>query len=235
MGDVGDNKANELDHGLSTARVQALADGVFAIAMTLLILEIHLPENINELSDLPFWSMVFAYALSFVALGVFWVGHHNQFHYIKHADRTLLWVNIFYLMVVAFIPFSAGLLGQALQGKYSDSRIPYLFYGANLTLCALVLVLHWRYGITNTKLTHGKVDPELVRTGTRTILRGPVLYLIATASAFISTQLGSVLFLLVSLSYVVPTNIDRHFRGRHHEEVEAPAPDNQATAGQSQS
>ena len=100
--------------GLATNRLEALVDGVFAVVMTLLVLDItvpsptqphavaHLVRNLIALKP-----TVLSYALSFVIAGIYWVGHHNQFAYIRRTDRPLLWINILFLMCVAFIPFSA--------------------------------------------------------------------------------------------------------------------------------
>src|SRR5947209_2907092 len=101
--------------GISTGRVETLADGVFAIVMTLLILDIRAPDVVRDSADLQgkliaLLPHIRGYALSFLILGVLWVGHHNQFYYIKRTDRIFLWINIAFLMCVAFIPFSSALL-----------------------------------------------------------------------------------------------------------------------------
>src|SRR5919205_1666007 len=127
---------NPAAQGMKTARIETLVDGVFAIAMTLLIFDIRvpLPESV-ELSSLPAELAKLApnlvgYVLSFVLLGVFWVGHHNQYVFIKRADRALLWLNILYLMTIAFIPFSAGLLS-----RYQREQLAVVIYGLNLIAC----------------------------------------------------------------------------------------------------
>jgi uncharacterized membrane protein len=112
---VGETNGNR---GLSKTRIEALTDGIFAIAMTLMVFDIKLPVGPqttpwslrSELIGL--WPRFLAYAISFIMLGVYWVGHHNQYHYIRRTDRGFLWINIFFLMGVSLIPFSTGLLGQ---------------------------------------------------------------------------------------------------------------------------
>src|SRR5579859_3308398 len=90
---------------LSITRVEAFADGVFAIVITLLILDIHVPQVqgtpvgpqlVQQL--IAMWPKYLAYAMSFIIVGVYWVGHHAQFRYIRHANRTLLWINILFFM-----------------------------------------------------------------------------------------------------------------------------------------
>ena len=103
------------------ARLATLADGVFAIAMTLLVLDLRLPEELVHtngelfsvlLELLPSFE---SYVVSFIILSIFWVGHHNFFHFIERVDRPFLWINIVLLMLVSLVPFFASLLG-----KYAD-------------------------------------------------------------------------------------------------------------------
>ena len=131
---------------LGTARVAALCDGVFAIAMTILVLSIavptaetvpaeRLPGALRQLAP-----QVLVYVISFINLGVLWVGQHNQYHFISRADRWFLWINIGYLLLVSFMPLSTALLGH-----YPLNRLALFVYGANLLTATLVLALHWHY------------------------------------------------------------------------------------------
>jgi len=104
---------------LATYRVENLGDGIFAIAMTLLILEFHVPQlggpSVSRAlaqALIEMWPVLICYAMSFLILGVLWIGHHNQFHFIRRTDRLMLWINLAFLMSIAFIPFSTGLLGR---------------------------------------------------------------------------------------------------------------------------
>src|SRR5262245_27599586 len=116
--------------GLSKARIEALTDGVFAIAMTLLIFGVKVPvitpvtEKALRHELIQLWPSILTYAISFVMLGIYWVGHHNQYHYIQRTDRIFLWINIFFLMCVSSIPFSTSLLGQ-----YPTERTALTIYG----------------------------------------------------------------------------------------------------------
>jgi len=195
--------------GLSTTRIETLVDGVFAVALTLLILDIHVPqvEPGNLLAALYDQRMkVLAYALTFLILGVLWVGHHNQFYYIKRADRTMLWINILYLMCVAFVPFSADLLGT-----YHQEKEALVVYGVNLIVCGLVLYLHWAYAVGRGRLVEGDIDPHLVAIVKRRILTPPVAYVLAIAMAFVNTWLSIAIYVITPLTYVFPTHIDMHF------------------------
>lgn len=218
---------------LSTARIETLTDGVFAIVMTLLILDIKVPHfaeglpkgavEQNLLANLYAQRFnLLAYALSFVILGVLWVGHHNQFYFIKRADRTLLWINILFLMCVAFIPFSAGLLAA-----YNDIQTAVVLYGANLIVAGVVLYFHWWYGTRDHRLVEVEIEPQVMRNVTRRILTPPVAYLLAIAFSFISPLLSIALYVLVPVAYILPARIDRVWIRRHihpHGEAEVEAP-----------
>jgi uncharacterized membrane protein len=198
---------------LSTARIETLADGVFAIVMTLLVFGIVVPaqEQVDELglvgALLTLIPNLVSYFISFVILGVFWVGHHNQFFYIKRSDRTLLWINIVFMMFVALVPFSAGLLS-----RYGSEKISVIIYDVNLILCGLTLYWHWMYGTRDNHLTHIPVEPHVRQMVVRRILFPPALYLISIALSFVRAEISIVLDILIPILYVLPTNLDKAFR-----------------------
>ena len=115
--------------GLSKNRVELLTDAIFAVVMTLLVLEISVPqissshdatdsaaagiELLNGLFDL--WPKLLSFGISFIILVIFWVDHHRLFHYIRHVNRTLIWINFMFLMATCFLPFAASLLGEYRQ------------------------------------------------------------------------------------------------------------------------
>ena len=132
---------------LGRNRVEALTDGVFAVAMTLLVLDIKVPEleQAAASAELPYrllalWPKFLSYAISFVILGVYWVGHHLQLPFIRSADRSLLWINILFLLWVALVPFSTALLSE-----YTKHRLAIAVYGGNMIASGLTLALHWWY------------------------------------------------------------------------------------------
>jgi uncharacterized membrane protein len=128
-------------------RIEALSDGIFAIVMTLLILEIHVPKlppdapNVEVVPALlALWPKFASYLVTFVSLGFFWVGHHIMYHAIRRADRTLLWLNIFFFMFVSLLPFSTSLLNA-----FPQAFIAPLFFGANLAVIGWILFFQWSY------------------------------------------------------------------------------------------
>jgi uncharacterized membrane protein len=109
-------------------RIIALSDGVFAIVITLLVLEIKVPEVANsELSAaiVEIIPKILSHVISFVVLGIYWIGHHNMFMHIKRHDRILLWLNILFLLCVASMPFPTGLIVQ-----YIDQQLAIVVYAA---------------------------------------------------------------------------------------------------------
>jgi uncharacterized membrane protein len=205
---------NEPQFELETNRIEALGDGLFSIAMTVLILEITVPtlhgENVG--AELPgallaLWPKFLCYLISFVTLGVYWVAHHLHFYTIKRADRMLLWINILFLMMVGLVPFSTALIGE-----YVDQQLPVVIYGANMIIISLVLQLHWWYATHNHRLVDPDVSPELVKSVTHVILIGPVVYLIAMGLSYVSTKMSIAIYLLVNLIYILPGSVHLHLK-----------------------
>jgi uncharacterized membrane protein len=204
------------DRGLTKSRIEALCDGVFAIAMTLMIFNIKVPEIPSELvgaelahSVFSLWPQFLVYAMSFVMLGVYWVGHHNQYHYIRHTDRLLLWINVAFLLCVTLIPFSTALLG-----RYPTQQVALVVYALNLILVGIVLLLHWRYAISH-RLLDSELDPVLVKLATRRILLAPAILVLAVVFSFVSTIISLGLCAIIPVLYVLPGEIDRHWRPPH--------------------
>jgi uncharacterized membrane protein len=145
-------KPDDPELGMTTHRIENLADGIYSIAMTLLVLNLALPEVgtdmtlTTELHTLLFGQThkFFNYALSFILLAIFWGIQHQQFHFIKRTDRTHLWINICSLMFVALIPFSTSLISD-----YPDETTAKLFFYLNLFVLGILSALNWTYATKN--------------------------------------------------------------------------------------
>jgi uncharacterized membrane protein len=194
-----------------TGRIEALADGVFAIAMTLLVLDLKVPINVapgelfNSVSHLA--PQFIAYAVSFMVLAVYWIGHHNQFHLIIHSDRTLLWINMFFMMSIAFLPFSTGLLAS-----YNDETTAVVLYGSNVIFSGLALYAHWVYASGKGKLIKEGVPERIISITKFRILIGVVFYVVTTSIAFISTKVSLILFAALPFVYMIPSKVDSYFK-----------------------
>jgi len=200
---------------LGRNRIEALTDGVFAVAMTLLVLDIKVPElpESQGIAELPLklvslWPKFATYAISFVILGVYWVGHHMQLSFIRRADRPLLWINVLFLLWVALVPFSTALLSE-----YSTTRVAISVYGANLIAIGLTLALHWWYAAISHHVDPN-IHPGLIRAAMYRTLMAPVVYVIAIGLSFIKAELSLALYALVPILYILPGRIDIHWGGR---------------------
>jgi uncharacterized membrane protein len=129
-----------------TSRLVAFSDGVFAITITLLVLEIRPPNDDKNLLHglLALWPSYLAYAVTFLFIGQVWVNHHVMFDHIHAADRTVLFLNTLLLMVVAFLPFATSVLADALRSG-NDQRTAVVFYGIAFAVTALTFNAVWQY------------------------------------------------------------------------------------------
>lgn len=133
--------------GYSKTRVEALADAIFAVAMTLLVIELKVPDHSTVFSQRDLLHgivllipKIMSWIISFVVLGIFWFAHHRQFHYVRAVDGPLLWLNILYLGGVSLMPFSS-----ALAGEYPQMLVSQIIYSINMTVLAVGALLIGRY------------------------------------------------------------------------------------------
>ncbi|MGH7588800.1 MAG: TMEM175 family protein [Gemmatimonadota bacterium] len=201
------------DFGVSSgARVATLVDGVFAIVMTLLVLVIDPPRVPREELDdtlvrevLRLWPRIAAFAVSFIVLGIYWMGHHTQFRFLRRVDLGLLWINLLFLMAVCLVPFTTHLVGH-----YGSEGIGLWLYGGNFILISLLLLAHWRYAAWR-GLLREEADGDLVPLATRQILVGPALYLAAIAVSFLDPRLSLLVILAVPVLHVLPGPFHLHW------------------------
>lgn len=209
--------------GMGTSRIEAFSDGVFAIALTLLILEVKVPavSQIAQEADLQRFllqqgSAYLSFALSVVVIGIFWVAHHGLFYYIRRADRTLFWLNILFLLCVTFIPFPAALLGE-----FSSYQTSVVIYGACLAVTGIVLDIMRGYATQKHRLVDKDLNLHLIRVARRRNLTGPAIYLLGIVVTFIpfnvygfgSIQVCLALYILVPILYILPGRIDSYWAG----------------------
>jgi uncharacterized membrane protein len=192
---------------MSTSRLEAFSDGVFAIAVTLLVLLFDVPKDGGTLSQalLHQWPSYLAYAVSFLTIGIMWVNHHDVMHQIGHADRTFLFLTIGLLMCVAFVPYPTAIVAEFIRG--SDREAAALFYGITLTTTAVFFNALWRYAVWNNRLIARDADPSVVKGITRSFRPGVPLYLGSTLVALVSPVASVALFAATALFYVVANSL----------------------------
>ena len=203
--------SGEVGNEISKSRIETLTDGVFAIVMTILVLEIAVPQlsHSEAAIELPkqllkLWPMILSYGTSFIILGFFWIAHDYQFHYIKRANRTFLWITIFYLMFIAFVPFSTSLIGE-----YGDQQISVIIYGINISIVGFWEFIRWQYATKDHRLVDSNLDPTFLTIMSKRFLLGPTIYLIAVAISFVSTQVSLVLFIATPLYFLISARKDK--------------------------
>lgn len=184
---------------MPTSRLEAFADGVFAIAATLLIIEIHLPgEGAVGQELLEIWPSYFAYALSFLTIGIMWVNHHVVLAYTREADRAFLFINLFLLMAIAFVPFPTALVAEHIGEE--GAREALLAYGLTFTVIAVFFQAFWQYA--SRRLLRSDADPREVSGINRSYLPGVPMYGGATLVALASPTAALFLFAAIALVYV---------------------------------
>jgi uncharacterized membrane protein len=137
-----------------TGRIEAFSDGVFAIAITLLVLELHLPGDKRGLWHglVHEWPQFAAYLTSFFIIGIMWVNHHSMFRTIVRADRLLMFLNLLLLLWTTLLPFPTRLVAEHLRDGGSDASVAAAVYSANLTLAAIAFSLIWMHAVRGGRL-----------------------------------------------------------------------------------
>jgi uncharacterized membrane protein len=207
-----------------TDRLRNFSDGVFAIVITLLILELKTPQLRDPTSGadlvreiLKLWPKLLSYVISFFMVGIYWVGHRNIFEAVHRADRTLLWLNNLFLLGVSFLPYPAAILGQ-----YNANAMALTIYGANLACISLFLYALFSYAVRRQHLLAAQLPPGLVSAGHFIILMPFVFYGLAAGAAFLQPKLSLVIFTALPVLYVSPGTLEAVVRWRARLEVGAP-------------
>jgi uncharacterized membrane protein len=195
---------------VSTRRLEAFADGVFAIAATLLILNVdaQVGEGSGAIGHrlLAIWPSYIAYAVSFVTIGIIWSNHHTVMGQLGRVNRVFLLQNVFLLMCVAFLPFPTRLVAEHLRDRH-DLQPAALAYGATMTVMAVCYIALWLYAAGDRRLLREDSDPRTVSGITRSYLPGAPLYLTATLVALASPLASVALYGAIALFYVIESSI----------------------------
>jgi uncharacterized membrane protein len=173
----------------TTQRLEAFSDAVLAIAITLLVLEISVPESRagNLFEDLlDAWPSYVAFILSFVVIGIMWVSHHSMFERIARVDRGLLFMNLLLLLGIAFLPFPTALLASYAEEGGSNASVAAAVYSATMVAIGLAFTAMWMYLDRHRDLLIEGIDPSLLRRSVHRSFVGPVVYGLSIGLAFIS-------------------------------------------------
>ena len=195
---------------MKLSRIESYSDGVFAIAATLLVLEIHIPVLTRHTPGafwhalIILWPQFLAYVTSFLVIGIYWLNHHSVFEYLARVDRPIVWRNLILLLMISFIPFPTAVITV-----YGDMAAAVTFYGVTLTVIAIYANYTWWYVVQ-----HGYLDSKLISEVTikQTTLRyglGIAFYVIATAISPLVPRVSIALYFISAIFYLVAGEPER--------------------------
>lgn len=191
--------------GLSVERIKALSDGVFAISLTLLVLDISIPvhDQIKNESDLAnafagLTPKLLAYFLSFITLGIFWTAHTSQLHYIEKSDRNFNWINLFFLLFITTMPFTTAFLSEFIHFKFAIG-----LYWLNLFIIGIILFWTLQYALRHHLFEHHlTTKSEIIKVMKKRGIVAQSSYAIGAALSFFSTYLSIAMLIAVQLFFV---------------------------------
>lgn len=211
--------------GQSLERLSALSDGIFAVAMTLLVLDLHIPASKVIHSEQPLWMSgaiqsegglwsaltklapsLITYFMSFLTLGIFWVGHQTQLGHLARGNRNFTWINLGFLLVVSVMPFSTALLAA-----FSTYRIALVAYWLNIFLLGAVAFSGWRYA-WRAGLVTDDTTADMRSAVERRIVGAQALYALGALLCVVNTYVSIAVIVLVQLNYVIAPRIRLLYR-----------------------
>lgn len=195
------------EHGLEPHRVEGLADAVFAIVLTLLVIDIHAPSahNTGELAAAlaDRWPDFLGYGLSFIMLAIMWFGHRMEFHYVTRMGRPSIVLSLLFLGTVTVIPFSASLLERNISQPLAVA-----IFGLNLCVASALRCWHWYHASKHHRLIKHDTPESMIKAVRRRELMVPLLFLLASAISALSIPLAIVFFVTIPAVYVVHASLD---------------------------
>ncbi len=190
---------------MSKSRLEAFSDGVFAIAATLLVLDLHVQARSGGLARALWheWPHYATFVVSFLTIGIIWVNHHGQFQRIDTVNRTLLFLNLLLLMFVVLIPFPTELLASYLHSG-SDQHVAAAVYSGVMLVMGMCFAASWRYAAAHEELLSRAISPQELRALIRRNAVGQGVYVLALGLAFVSAPICLALCALAAIYYTLP-------------------------------
>jgi uncharacterized membrane protein len=195
--------------GMSVGRLEAFSDGVLAIVITLLILEIKVPTGAEGTLGSALarqWPQYVAFLLSFLIVGIIWLNHHATINLLRRTDHTVQVLNLLLLLPVTVLPWPTELLAEyTREGTAGDRRVAVVVYGVTSSLMALSFNVLWRYILRHPELHKPQVPPELLAVRNRRYNAGLAVYPVATVIGLLNVPLFLALMLGLAFLYLLPT------------------------------
>jgi uncharacterized membrane protein len=198
-----------------TGRTEAFSDGVFAIAITLLVLDLAIPQSsLGNLwhAILHDWPAYLAYVTSFMTIGSVWLAHHAIFSRLRYVDATLMRINLVLLLATSFLPFPTRLMAEAIRITASE-RAAVIFYGSTLLVISLLLALLARAVATRPQLRRPEVDEREVRVLVQANAPDVGFYVVALIAAIVAPRVAAFGFLVISIVLVARAHGSERDRG----------------------
>jgi uncharacterized membrane protein len=203
--------AAEVPTSSDTSRLETFADGVMAIAITLLILEVRVPPTDGRSLTTKLaaeWPSYAGYVVSFLTIGIIWVNHHQMFKLIARVTHGFLMLNVIFLMTIAFLPFPTALVADYIRVP-DDRTAATVVYGLTMVAIAIMFNVVWRSASRGGRLLVAGVDQAGLDRISRSYLGGPIAYTLATLVALFSPFLSLGIFAAMALFWLLPsTGVD---------------------------
>jgi TMEM175 potassium channel family protein len=181
---------------MTKTRIEAFSDGVFAIAITLLVLNLHADQSVTRQ-----WPSYAAFAFGFLTIGVMWVNHHHLMHQFGHVDRVLLFLNLLLLLGIVFIAFPTALIAEHIRD--GDARTATLAYGCTGVFLAIFFNALWHYGAHGRRLLRADTREREISGITRSYLPGVPLYLTGALLSFASPVASASVYAAIAVFYAI--------------------------------
>ncbi|HLX28660.1 MAG TPA: TMEM175 family protein [Casimicrobiaceae bacterium] len=198
--------------GLGKQRLEALVDGICAVAMTLLVLDLKLPDDIVLASDQALWERLVGlerhfviYVITFFVTGMYWYGHHLQFHFVRTTNRVLIWLNLLWLLLVSFLPFATDLVGD-----HKTLVLPCEIYGATLLALSLVAFSQARYLARHPALATAHFTPDVMKLFEMRAAIFAIVPILSMLVAFENRRLALYVYLLLLCVHRINSPIHEH-------------------------
>ena len=182
-------------------RTVSFSDAVIAIAITLLALDLEVPQVPESLAAaqlpsalLELWPKFFSFLLSFWIIGFYWLAHHRMFRQVRAYDRGMLLINLLFLMWIVLMSFSSALIGE-----YESQQLPVIIYAVHNILTSLTLTWLWRHTSKEGRLVETTLDPRVVRYNRLRALFIPTVFVLSIGLSFISVDIARLSWLLLGL------------------------------------
>ncbi|MEO5928489.1 MAG: TMEM175 family protein [Candidatus Kapaibacterium sp.] len=198
-----------------TGRIEAFSDGVFAIAITLLVLDLKIPHETADGELIPallkLWPSYLAFLTSFLTIGVMWINHHRLFSLIVRSDQLLLVFNSLLLLGVTILPFPTALVAEFLGRR--DAVTAAIVYNGTFVMIAIFFGLLWRYASHNNRLLDPRSDPKVITGITRQYAFGPLMYIGVLLLALVSVPASLGVNILLAVYFALPGHLLRREGG----------------------